>query len=77
MNIISELRQMDPGLKSGNIFIVYFYFAYPEIEDSSKSVSISASMHIYNAQTKGTQRKSIAKKEMAASPDQFIAFRAQ
>ena len=31
----------------------------PEREDSWKSVAVSASVHIYNAQTKGTQRKSM------------------
>ena len=34
---------------------------YPESEDSKKSVTVSASVYIHNAQTKGIQHKSLAK----------------
>ena len=50
---------------------------YPENE---KFTTSSASLHIYNAQTKGTKHKSMVKfmnkKEMAAPPGQLTALQA-
>ena len=45
-----------PGSAPGNANV-----SYPESEYSSKFVTSSASLHIYNAQTKGAQHKSMVK----------------
>ena len=50
---------------------------YPERGDSQKSVTISPSVHIPNAQTKDAQHKSIeisVQRKMAAPPGQLIAL---
>ena len=40
--------------------------SYTESEDSYKSIAVSVSVFIYNAQTKGTQNKSRAKSALKA-----------
>ena len=50
-------------------------YSYPKSKNSSKSIAISALVHIHNAQTKGTQYKSMVKisvqREMTAPPGQI------
>ena len=41
--------------------LVSLNLSYPKSEDSLESVPVSASVYIYNAQTKGTQHKSLVK----------------
>ena len=42
-------------------WLVSLNLSYPKSEDSLESVPVSASVYIYNAQTKGTQNKSLVK----------------